>query len=168
MTSPNTTSVTDLPNPSIQVTSSSIADGRIQKVHARQTHGGENRSPGLTVHRLPESARFLSIVADDPDAMKPAGKVWVHWNLFNIPVRGELIDILPGGKIEGDAGTTSSGDRGWEGMAPPDGVHTYRFAVFASREPIQVDLNRPWTIEEFERAYGQQTLRKAMITGQFG
>ncbi|MEJ7930283.1 YbhB/YbcL family Raf kinase inhibitor-like protein [Ramlibacter sp. AN1015] len=168
MTYKTATSVTDLPHSAIQITSPSIADGRIQQVHAKESHGGENRAPGLTVHGLPESARFLSIVADDPDALKPAGKVWVHWNAFNIPARGERVDIAPGAQLDGDLGATSGGGRGWEGMAPPDGEHTYRFAVFASRDPIQVDLTRPWTIEDFERAYGHKTHRKAMIEGRFG
>lgn len=164
----STTSVTELPNPSIKITSSSIADGWIQQVHAKESHGGENQSPGLTVHGLPDDSRYLFIVGDDPDAVKPAGKVWVHWNQFNLPVRGELIDILPGGQLEGDAGMTSGGSFGWEGMAPPDGVHTYRFAVFASDEPVQVDTGKPWTIEDFERAYGHKMHRRAMIEGRFG
>jgi Raf kinase inhibitor-like YbhB/YbcL family protein len=153
---------------SMRLTSASIADGRIQRVHAARSHGGEDQTPGLTVHGFPDEAHYLSVVADDPDAMGPTGRVWVHWNMFNVPHRGESVDLRPGQPMDGTPGITTGGRSGYEGMAPPDGEHTYRFAVFASAEPIQADTTRPWTVEDFERAYGNKTLRVALIEGRFG
>jgi Raf kinase inhibitor-like YbhB/YbcL family protein len=153
---------------SMKLTSSSIADGRLLKAHAARSHGGEDQTPGLSVHGFPEEANYLSVIADDPDAVGPAGRVWVHWNLFNVPARGEHQDLRAGQAYDGEPGLTSGGKRGYEGMAPPDGEHTYRFAVFASAQPIQADTTRPWTIEDFERTYGNKTLRVALIEGRFG
>jgi phosphatidylethanolamine-binding protein (PEBP) family uncharacterized protein len=94
------------------------------------------------------------------------GKVWVHWNVFNLPAQG-AVTIAAGQKLSGDIGQTSGGGRGYEGMCPPDGVHTYRFAVFASRDKLQVDTRTPLTIDAFEGKYGSQVLAKAQIAGKF-
>jgi len=150
----------------MELSSSSIVGGQIQKPHACRGKGGTDQPLQLTIRGVPADARFVSIIADDPDAVRPAGKVWVHWNVFNVPARGEM-DIAAGQQLSADPGHTSGGGRGYEGMCPPDGVHTYRFAVFASRDKLQVDTRKPWTIDEFETKYGSQVLAKARMTGKF-
>jgi Raf kinase inhibitor-like YbhB/YbcL family protein len=122
----------------MELTSSSIVGGQIQKPHACRGKGGTDQPLQLTVRGLPADARYVTIVGDDPDAVKPAGKVWVHWNVFNVPAKGELA-IAAGQQPAGDVGQTTGGARGYEGMCPPDGVHTYRFAAFATRDKL------PWT-----------------------
>jgi Raf kinase inhibitor-like YbhB/YbcL family protein len=150
----------------MELSSSSIVGGQIAQAHACRGKGGKDQAPQLTVRGLPAEARYISIVADDPDAMKPAGKVWVHWNVFNVAAQGEA-SVAAGQKLAGDEGQTSGGRHGYEGMCPPDGVHTYRFAVFASREKLAVDPRTPWTIDAFEARYGAQVLAKAQISGRF-
>jgi Raf kinase inhibitor-like YbhB/YbcL family protein len=150
----------------MELSSSSIVGGQIQKSHACRAKGGTDQTVQLTIRGVPADARFISIVADDPDAVKPAGKVWVHWNVFNVPAHGDVA-IAAGQQLSGDVGQTSSGGRGYEGMCPPDGVHSYRFAVFASRDKLQVDTRTAWTIDAFEAKYGAQVLAKAQITGKF-
>lgn len=150
----------------MQLSSSSIVGGQIQKPHACRAKGGMDQAVQLTIRGLPADAHFISIVADDPDAVRPAGKVWVHWNVFNVPAHGDLA-IAAGQKLSGDIGQTSGGGQGYEGMCPPDGVHTYRFSVFASRDKLQVDTSKPWTIDAFEAKYGREVLAKAQITGKF-
>jgi Raf kinase inhibitor-like YbhB/YbcL family protein len=152
----------------MKVTSSSIVDGRIAKPCACRTQGGSDQTPQLTVDDIPSEAKYLCIVGDDPDAMKPAGKVWVHWNVFNVPVTGRFLADA-GQKLTGDAGRTSGGaSGGYEGPCPPDGMHTYRFAVFATRDKLPVDTQAEWTIDAFEAKFGPQVLDKAVLTGQFG
>jgi len=150
----------------MELTSSSIVGGQIQKPHACRAKGGTDQPVQLSIRGLPADAKFISIVADDPDAMKPAGKVWVHWNVFNVPAHGELT-IAAGQQLSGDIGQNSAGGRGYQGMCPPDGVHTYRFAVFASRDKLQVDTRTPLTIDAFESKYGSQVVAKAQISGNF-
>ena len=150
----------------MELFSSSIGGGKIQKPHACRGKGGTDQPLQLAIHGLPADAKFVSIVADDPDAVKPAGKVWVHWNIFNVPAHGDMT-IAAGQQLSGDLGQTSGGARGYEGMCPPDGVHSYRFAVFASRDKLQVDTRKPWTIDAFEAQYGSQVLAKAQISGKF-
>jgi hypothetical protein len=150
----------------MELSSSSIVDGRIGQPHACRAKGGQDQPLQLTVRALPPQARFISIVADDPDAVKPAGKVWVHWNVFNVPAQGEVA-IAAGQQLSGDPGQTSGGARGYEGMCPPDGVHTYRFAVFAFADKLPVDTRTAWTIAAFEAKYGGQAIATARIAGQF-
>ena len=150
----------------MRLSSSSIVGGQIQQPHACRAKGGTDQLLQLTIRELPADANFISIVSDDPDAMKPAGKVWVHWNVFNVPAHGELA-IAAGQKLTSDEGQTSGGRRGYEGMCPPDGVHAYRFAVFASRDRLQADTRTPLTIDAFEAKYGGQVLAKAQIAGNF-
>lgn len=150
----------------MELSSSSIVGGQIQKSHACRAKGGTDQPMQLSIRGLPPDTHFISIVADDPDAVRPAGKVWVHWNMFNVPAQGNVA-IAAGQQLSGDIGQTSGGGRGYEGMCPPDAVHTYRFAVFASGDKLQVDTRKPWTIDAFEAKYGSQVLAKAQITGKF-
>ena len=150
----------------MQVSSSSIVDGRIARPHACRAKGGADQPPQLSVRDLPAEARYLCIVGDDPDAVRPAGKVWVHWNVFNVPASGQL-EIAAGEPLQGDVGLTTGHAKGYEGMCPPDGVHTYRFAVFACRDLLQVDTRTPLTIDAFEAKFGAQVLARAMVSGQF-
>jgi hypothetical protein len=150
----------------MELSSSSIAAGRIQQQQACRAKGGSDQSPHLDIREIPSEGRYLALVADDPDAVKPAGQVWVHWNVFNVPASGNL-DIAAGQQPSGVVGTTSGGGRGYEGMCPPDGVHTYRFAVFAFKDEVQVDARTAWTIDAFEQKYGAQAVAKAQISGKF-
>jgi Raf kinase inhibitor-like YbhB/YbcL family protein len=139
----------------MKLSSSSIVGGRIGQVHACGAKGGSDQSPQLTIDDIPSQAQFVAIV-------------WVHWNVFNVPATGKL-QIGAGQKLSGDVGRTSgSAKNGYEGPCPPDGVHTYRFAVFATRDKVQVDTKAEWTIEAFEAKFGSQIVAKAVITGQFG
>ena len=150
----------------MELSSSSIVGGQIQQPHACRGKGGTDQPLQLTIRGLPADAKFIAIVSDDPDAVKPAGKVWVHWNVFNVPAHGD-VTIAAGQKLSGDEGQTTGGRHGYEGMCPPDGVHTYRFAVFASGDKLQVDTRTPLTIDAFEAKYGSQVLAKAQVTGKF-
>lgn len=151
----------------MELSSSSIAGGRIAPPHACRAKGGSDRSLQLDIRDIPHEGRYLAIVADDPDALRPAGKVWVHWNVFNVPAAGRHMEVAAGEKLAGDVGHTSGNTSGYEGMCPPDGVHTYRFAVFALREKVKVDTGEAWTIDAFEAKFGEHVVAKAMIIGAF-
>ncbi len=95
----------------MELSSSSIVGGQIQQPHACRGKGGTDQPLQLTIRGLPAEAKFIAIVSDDPDAVKPAGKVWVHWNVFNVPAQGE-VTIAAGEKLSGDEGQTTGGRRG--------------------------------------------------------
>ena len=154
---------------SIQV--GGIDNGKIDSIHACSGQGGKDQSPEIVIAGIPSSAKFLTIIVDDPDARPVAGKTWVHWNVFNIPVSGQSMSFAAGSKPAGKAGKSSGGSTRYEGMCPPNGKHTYRFAVFTHEQEVEVKTGfsaSAKTIEDFEKINQQKITGKAMTTGDFG
>lgn len=150
------------------VTSASIVDGKLGKPHACSRHGGRNVSPEISVTGLPDGTTHLAIVMDDPDAMAPAGKVWVHWNVVNIPASQTAFPA--GQKPPGKELHHSGGGTSYAGMCPPDGVHEYRIAVFALNGEIDAGGffgPSELTIERFADKYAGKILARGMVTGRF-
>lgn len=148
--------------------SEGIVQGKIAKAHACRNQGGQDQAPGLIISGVPAEAKFIAIVADDPDAVPVAGKTWVHWNWFNIPAT-PTINLAAGQNPAGDEGRTSRG-KGYEGMCPPNGVHTYRFAAFALSDKVDVSGffgPSAMTVESFENKYKGIIVGSGLITGQY-
>jgi Raf kinase inhibitor-like YbhB/YbcL family protein len=56
-------------------------------IPSKYTCEGEDVSPPLTWEGVPNGAKSLVLIIDDPDAPDPKGPkmVWVHWVVYNIP-----------------------------------------------------------------------------------
>ena len=124
----------------IDVTSPAFADGaRIPAAYA----GSDGRSPPLRFAALPESARELVVMCEDPDA--PLPRPFVHWIVLGLP---PSLDELPEGLPPSPAPLASGAQQGrntlrkdgWIGPTPPPGhgVHHYHFEVFALDRRIDV------------------------------
>jgi Raf kinase inhibitor-like YbhB/YbcL family protein len=81
---------------------------------------------------MPEGAQSIVVICDDPDAQ---GDTWVHWIIFNIPAAAEGLlegvsreEVLQDGSVQG---VNDFKKIGYDGPAPPYGVHRYVFKVFA-------------------------------------
>ena len=61
-------------NAEINLTSESVVDGKIGKIHACRQKGGKDKSIQISALNLPADTKSISIILDDPDAIKPAGK----------------------------------------------------------------------------------------------
>ncbi|KAB1186770.1 MULTISPECIES: YbhB/YbcL family Raf kinase inhibitor-like protein [Haloferax] len=124
----------------------------------------QNRSPPLEISGVPADAASLALVMDDPDAMKPAGKVWDHWVVWNIdPDTTDIADgDVPAGAVEG---TNSYGSRGYGGPNPPDGEHTYRFALYAL--DTELDLEPGATKAHLERFIDGHVVAETRLTGTY-
>ena len=105
------------------IESTSFVDGKIAKVHACNKMGGKNQSPPLSISGLPSDATHIAIIMDDPDAKSVVGKIWVHWNVFNIKAEGDGFSIDAANKPNGLIGKNSGGS-GYGGVCPPNGKHT--------------------------------------------
>src|SRR5689334_23685923 len=66
---------------SITIRSSAFDEGHA--IPRRHTEDGEDLSPPLSWSGLPEGARELALIVDDPDA--PRAEPWVHWVLYKVP-----------------------------------------------------------------------------------
>ena len=123
-----------------------------------------NRSPPLTIHNIPEDTSSLAVIMDDPDAMGVAGKVWVHWVLWNVPPgTAELKeDSVPSGCLEGK---TDFGEVSYGGPAPPDREHTYHFKLYALDQKLDVGAGS--TKKQVEAAMNGHILAQARLEGRY-
>lgn len=112
------------------ITSPAFKEG--EEIPQRYTCDGEDISPPLTLTGIPEGAKSLALISDDPDA--PKG-IWVHWVLFNLPGnQRELAEnVPPRSTLSNGArhGINDSRDLGYGGPCPPSGTHRYFFTMYA-------------------------------------
>jgi hypothetical protein len=100
-------------------------------IPAKYTCEGENVSPPLEIGQLPEEARSLVLIIEDPDA--PAG-TWLHWVVWNIPVT----HLIHEDGILGEQGLNDFGRRTYGGPCPPSGTHRYYFKVYALDDLLEL------------------------------
>lgn len=121
----------DVPE-SLSVTSSAFSEGG--PVPSKYSCDGSDVSPPLRISGLPQGARYVALVMDDPDA--PSG-TWTHWAWWDLPAGpadlGEGADVTDAGAREGK---NSWGRTGYGGPCPPSGTHRYYFRAFATEEPL--------------------------------
>jgi len=67
----------------LDLTSPAFADG--DPIPERYGYTADDVNPPLSIAGVPEEAESLALIVDDPDAMEPAGKVWDHWLVWNVP-----------------------------------------------------------------------------------
>jgi Raf kinase inhibitor-like YbhB/YbcL family protein len=111
------------------------------------TCDGADVSPPLAWTGVPDKARSLVLIVDDPDVPDPAAPrmVWVHWVLYNLPVSSHGLDEaitpanLPAGTAEGVNDWKRSG---YGGPCPPIGRHRYYFRLYAL-DTVLPDLHKP-------------------------
>lgn len=115
----------------MKLTSNEFKDG--QTIPVQFTCKGRNISPELSWDGVPDSARSLALIVDDPDA---PGGTWVHWVVYNIPVSRRSFDenIPKTGKLDDGTlqGTNDFKNIGYGGPCPPPGpAHHYHFKIYA-------------------------------------
>lgn len=118
--------------------------GEIPREHTCQ---GDDLSPELHWSGVPEGARSLALIVDDPDAPDPKAPktTWVHWVLYDIPSdatglpEGVAAGTLPPGTREGRNGWKHTGYRG---PCPPIGRHRYFHRLYALGSELG-DLDEP-------------------------
>ena len=106
------------------------------EIPARYTCEGADISPPLSWSGVPEGARSLVLIVDDPDAPDPKAPktTWVHWVLYNLPPTAQGLpeavvpDGFPAGTLEGK---NDWGRTGYGGPCPPIGRHRYFHKLYA-------------------------------------
>jgi Raf kinase inhibitor-like YbhB/YbcL family protein len=148
----------------MMLTSSAFqSEGMIPVQH---TCDGPDHSPALTWGDVPENAKALALICDDPDA--PAG-TWVHWVYYNIPAH---LGGLPAGiagtdhpEIGGAQGVNDFRRIGYGGPCPPSGTHRYFFKLYALDRML--DLKSRATKTELLQAMQGHVLREAVLMGRY-
>jgi len=96
-------------------------------IPAKFTCNGTNVSPELQISGVPNEAKSLVLIVDDPDA--PRG-LFTHWIVWNIDPKTMRVseNSAPAGAVQG---TSDFGKRNYGGPCPPSGTHRYFFKIFA-------------------------------------
>ncbi|OGF61768.1 hypothetical protein A2662_04325 [Candidatus Giovannonibacteria bacterium RIFCSPHIGHO2_01_FULL_45_33] len=101
-----------------------------ETIPKKYTCDGEDTNPPLKISGVPENAKSLALIVDDPDATR--GVTWVHWIILNIDpsVREIAENSMPAKTKEL---VTSFGKPGYGGPCPPGGSkpHRYFFKLYA-------------------------------------
>ncbi len=145
----------------MKITSSAFVNGG--KIPSKYTCDGNDLIVPLQISDVPAGAKSLALIMDDPDAIKPAGKVWDHWVVFNIPV--DVKEIAEGEEPSGTGGRNSWGRTGYGGPCPPDGEHRYYFKLYALDAVLS--LPEGSTKAEIERAMQGHVAAKAELMGRY-
>ncbi len=105
------------------------------RIPSKFTCDDKNVSPPLYWSNVPNEAKSLVLIMEDPDA--PSGN-WVHWIAYNISVKSRLVE----GENLPSEGTNSWGGVGYRGPCPPKGIHRYIFTLYAIDKKLP-DLKNP-------------------------
>src|SRR5262245_11541271 len=114
----------------LRVVSTAFQDGGL--IPAKYTCDGENVSPPIDWSGIPQTAKSLALICDDPDA---PGKTWVHWLVYDLPpTTTRLAEGFPHDDKLSSVGTQGKNDFGkieYGGPCPPSGTHRYFFKLYA-------------------------------------
>jgi len=132
-----------------------------RRIPSKYSCDGENINPPLQFFGVPEEAKSLALIMDDPDAVSGT---WVHWLVWNIDASVLSIaeDSVPLGAMEG---VTSSGLAGYGGPCPPLGTHRYFFKLFALN--YKLDLSMDADRRRVEKAMEGHIIGKAELIGLY-
>ena len=142
----------------LKLTSSAFEDGG--EIPRECGYKNANVAPSMAIIGIPEGTKSLALIMDDPDAMEPAGKVWVHWVAWNIePTTTELENLTT-------EGMTDFGEVGYGGPAPPDKRHTYVFKLYALDCRLS-NLGDKATKADVEKAMEGHIIEQTQLTGTY-
>jgi Raf kinase inhibitor-like YbhB/YbcL family protein len=144
-----------------------VAGGEIPELF---TCEGRDLSPALEWTGVPEGAKSLVLIVDDPDAPDPKAPkmTWVHWVLYNLPpptqglAQAVAARDLPAGTRQG---TNDWKRTGYGGPCPPIGRHRYFHKLYAL-DTVLPDLG-PATKPDVEAAMKGHVLAHAELMGTY-
>jgi Raf kinase inhibitor-like YbhB/YbcL family protein len=153
---------------SLTITSIAFTNGG--EIPTRYTCQGKDISPPLDWRGVPENARSLVLIIDDPDAPDPKAPrmTWVHWVLFNLQPdmvglpEGVSPDDLPPGAGQG---MNSWNRTGYGGPCPPIGRHRYFHKLYALDTVL--DLPGKPTSKALEDAMQGHVIGQAELVGTY-
>lgn len=142
---------------SMAMHSSAFANG--QPIPVKYTGEGKDASPPLSWEHVPQTARQLVLICDDPDA--PTPEPWVHWLIYNLPPETTSLPeqiprspqiTRPVAATQGCNSWPAGKNIGYLGPMPPPGhgVHHYHFKLYALEKAFQLPpgINKSQLLEE--------------------
>ena len=163
----DTISNTAMATSTLTLTSSAFENGAF--IPSRYTCDEErDLNPPLSIAGVPEGARSLALIMDDPDvprALKPDG-MFDHWVLFNIPPKTREI---PESASTGVAGVNGAGKNAYTGPCPPTqyepSQHRYFFKLYAL--DVMLGLPEGSSKADVEQAMAGHIMAQAELLGLY-
>jgi len=149
----------------IEITSNAFSEG--EAIPVKHTCDGSDASPPLRWSNIPQDAKSLVLICEDPDA--PSG-TFVHWILYDLPPTVTELsegivttETLPNGAKQGRNGFNRIGYGG--PCPPPNGAHHYFFRLYALDTELQLGpgAGRP----EIDRAMKDHVLASGHLMGTY-
>ncbi|SHH45387.1 YbhB/YbcL family Raf kinase inhibitor-like protein [Thermosipho atlanticus] len=136
----------------------------------KYTCDGENINPKIIIQDIPKKAKTLVIICDDSDA---PFKTFVHWIIWNIPVKDSYIivkeglpkiNVLPNNAKQG---LNDFGKLGYYGPCPSkhNEIHHYFFKVYAINTKLELDGKITKNI--LEKAFKNFVVDEGKIVGLY-
>jgi len=165
----------------IALRSPAFSDGGM--IPAAYTCDGSDRSPPLEWTGVPDSARTLALICDDPDA--PMG-TFSHWVVVNVQPAVQALKegvpaepVVPAATVTttmetaGDTnpkalaeqGTNGFGKIGYGGPCPPSGTHRYIFRLYAL--DTRLNLTTSATRADVLKAIPGHILAEGRLEGRY-
>lgn len=140
----------------LNVTSKSFNEGGT--IPQKFTCDGINVNPSLDISFIPNQAKSIAILMEDPDA--PIN-TWIHWLVWNIPVMHVITENI---KV-GVQGLNDFSRSFYCGPCPMSGSHRYVFKVYALDSLIDLASRSKKT--EFLRAINGHVIAYGELTGVY-
>ena len=140
----------------LSVSSSAFENNKL--IPSKYTCDGEDVNPPLTIEGVPDGAKSLVLIVDDPDA--PMG-TFDHWVVWNIPPTSKIEENA----VPGTEGVNDFRKRSYGGPCPPYGTHRYFFKVYAL--DTKLDLSPNSRKKDVEKAMQGHVLAKGELIGLY-
>lgn len=136
------------------------------KIPSKYTCEGENVNPELNISGVPENAKSLVLIMDDPDVPEfvRKEKMFDHWVVYNIPPT--TTRIPENSQPQGTPGKNTSGDLNYYGPCPPDREHRYYFKLYALNNDLS-SLPKGASKKDVEQAMQGHVVAKAQLMGRY-
>jgi Raf kinase inhibitor-like YbhB/YbcL family protein len=149
----------------VRVTSTAFTEG--QTIPEKHTCDGQDISPPLSWTGVPQNARSLALICDDPDA--PAG-TWVHWVLYGLQSSAAgLEEGIPKNEALSNGASQGRNDFkriGYGGPCPPRGAaHRYFFKLNALDREIPLEPGA--TKQELLAAMEGHVVAQGVLMGRY-
>jgi len=102
-------------------------------IPVKYTCEGSNINPEINIRDIPQDAKSLALILDDPDAAKGT---FDHWVMWNIPVKEKIEE----NSAPGAQGKNGKNENKYAGPCPPSGTHHYHFRIYALDTKLDLPL----------------------------
>jgi len=149
----------------IQLSTFAFTEGA--PIPAKYTCDGDDISPPLKWSGVPQGAKSIALICDDPDA--PVG-IWVHWVLYNVSSTvAELPEGVPTSEVISGGARQGINDFkriGYGGPCPPRGnPHRYYFKLYVL--DIELSLKPRATKKDVVSAMQGHILAEGQLMGTY-